>query len=108
MVAVFSVISEVLVRLHGDADARRLLAAVTLDGLDALQPDAVIKAIDDSSRDVRMSAIRISERWLGEPNSPVQAAVLKHLEAADWSVRLQLTTSLGVLPPGPRERAARP
>jgi len=83
----------------------RLHALWTLDGLDALQPDAVIKAMDDTSRDVRMSAIRISERWLGEPNSPVQAAVLKHLEDADWSVRLQLTASLGALPAGPRERA---
>jgi mono/diheme cytochrome c family protein len=83
----------------------RLHALWTLDGLDALQPDAVVKAMDDTSRDVRMSAIRISERWLGEPNNPVQAAVLKHLEDADWSVRLQLTASLGALPAGPRERA---
>ncbi len=37
----------------------RLHALWTLDGLDALQPDAVIKAMDDSSRDVRMSAVRI-------------------------------------------------
>jgi mono/diheme cytochrome c family protein len=83
----------------------RLHALWTLDGLDALPPDAVIKAMDDSSRDVRMSAIRLSERWLGEPNSPVQAAVLRHLDDADWSVRLQLAASLGALPQGPRERA---
>jgi mono/diheme cytochrome c family protein len=83
----------------------RLHALWTLDGLDALPPDAVIKAMDDSSRDVRMSAIRLSERWLGEPNSPVQAAVLKHLGDADWSVRLQLAASLGSMPQGPRERA---
>ena len=83
----------------------RLHALWTLDGLDALQPDAVIKAMDDSSRDVRMSAIRIAERWLGEPNSPVQAAVMKRLDDTDWSVRLQLAASLGALPQGPRERA---
>jgi hypothetical protein len=83
----------------------RLHALWTLDGLDALQPDAVIKALDDASRDVRMSALRISERWLAEPTSPVQAAVLKHLNDADWSVQLQLAASLGALPQGPRERA---
>src|SRR5262245_40663478 len=83
----------------------RLHALWTLDCLDALQPDAVIKAMDDSSRDVRMSAIRISERWLSEPNSPVQAAVLKRMEDSDWSVKLQLAASLGALPQGPRERA---
>ena len=46
-----------------------------------------------------------SERWLGEPNSPMQAAVLKRLDDPDWSVREQLAASLGALPPGPRERA---
>ncbi len=83
----------------------RLHALWTLDGLDALQPDAVIKALDDASRDVRMSALRMSERWLAEPTSPVQAAVLKHVNDADWSVQLQLAASLGALPQGPRERA---
>src|SRR5262249_51467621 len=57
------------------------------------------------SRDVRMSAIRISERWLAEPSNPAQAAVLNHLDDADWSVRLQLAASLGSVPQGPRERA---
>ena len=85
----------------------RLHALWTLDGLDALQPDAVIKALDDSSRDVRMSALRISERWLAEPNSPVQAAVLKHLNDADWSVQLQLAASLGALPAGTARTRAR-
>jgi mono/diheme cytochrome c family protein len=83
----------------------RLHALWTLDGLDAIQPDRVIKAMDDSSRDVRMSALRMSERWLSDPKSPVQAAVLKHLDDSDWSVRLQLAASLGALPQGPRERA---
>ena len=33
----------------------------------------VIKALDDPSRDVRASAVRLAERFLAEPNPPVQA-----------------------------------
>jgi mono/diheme cytochrome c family protein len=83
----------------------RLHALWTLDGLDALQPDVVIKALEDSSRDVRMSALRLSERWLTEGNTSVQAAVLKRLSDQDWSVQYQLAASVGALPPGGRERA---
>ena len=83
----------------------KLHALWTLDGLDALQPDVVIKALDDSSRDVRMSALRLSERWLTEGNTAVQAAVLKRLDDQDWSVRYQLAATVGALPPGGRDRA---
>src|SRR4051812_1562418 len=83
----------------------KLHALWTLDGLDALEPDLVIKALDDSSRDVRMSALRLSERWLTEGNTAVQAAVLKRMDDQDWSVRYQLAASLGALPQGERERA---
>jgi mono/diheme cytochrome c family protein/glucose/arabinose dehydrogenase/HEAT repeat protein len=83
----------------------KLHALWTLDGLDALQPDVVIKALEDPSRDVRMSAVRLSERWLTEGNTTVQAAVLKRLDDQDWSVRYQLAASVGALPPGGRERA---
>ena len=83
----------------------KLHALWTLDGLDALQPEVVLKALDDPSRDVRMSALRLSERWLTEGNTSVQAAVLKRLEDQDWSVRDQLAASVGALPPGGRERA---
>jgi mono/diheme cytochrome c family protein/glucose/arabinose dehydrogenase len=83
----------------------KLHALWTLDGLDALQPDTVIKALEDPSRDVRMSALRLSERWLTEGNTSVQAAVLKRLDDQDWSVQYQLAASVGTLPPGGRERA---
>ncbi len=83
----------------------RLHALWTLDGLDGIEPATVTKALADPSRDVRASAIRISERWLGEPNPSIQAAVLARLEDPDWSVRQQLAASLGTLPPGPREKA---
>ncbi len=96
-----------LARLAATAtDPRTKLHALwTLDGLDALQPDIVIKALDDPSRDVRMSALRLSERWLTEGNTSVQAAVLKRLDDQDWSVRYQLAATVGALPPGGRERA---
>jgi mono/diheme cytochrome c family protein len=76
----------------------RLHALWTLDGLDAIDQPTVVKALEDSSRDVRSSAIRLSERWLSTPDSPVQAAVLKRMDDTDWSVRQQLAASLGVLP----------
>ena len=70
----------------------------------SLRPSS--KALEDPSRDVRVSAIRIAERWLGEANHPIQAAVLKRLDDPDWAVRQQLAASLGALPAGARETAA--
>jgi glucose/arabinose dehydrogenase len=83
----------------------RLHALWTLDGLDAVDPPTVIRALEDRSRDVRASAIRVAERWLGEANHPIQAAVLKRLDDPDWAVRQQLAASLSTLPPGVREDA---
>jgi mono/diheme cytochrome c family protein/glucose/arabinose dehydrogenase len=84
----------------------RLHALWTLDGIDAIQPATVITALEDGSRDVRASAIRIAERWLSEADHPIQAAVLKRLEDSDWAVRHQLAASIGTLPQGARETAA--
>ncbi|MEP6917529.1 MAG: c-type cytochrome, partial [Acidobacteriota bacterium] len=81
----------------------RLHALWTLDGVDRIEAATVIKALEDPSREVRVSAIRLSERWLGEASSPVQAAILKRLEDADWNVHQQLAASLGTLPAGKRE-----
>lgn len=83
----------------------RLHALWTLDGLDALQPALVAGALDDPSRDVRTSAVRLSERWLGQAGHPLQTAILKRVADGDWSVRDQLAASLGALPQGPREDA---
>ena len=92
-----------LVKLAESAkDSRtRLHALWTLDGIDGIEPATVTKALADASRDVRVSAIRIAERWLGEADHPIQAAVLKRLDDADWAVRQQLAASLGALPAGP-------
>jgi mono/diheme cytochrome c family protein/glucose/arabinose dehydrogenase len=94
----------VLNRLADTAAVRaRLHALWTLDGLDSLDPSLVIKALNDSSRDVRVSATRLAERWLSEPNHPVQAAVIKKIDDPNWAVRPQVAASLAALPSGKRE-----
>ena len=84
----------------------RLHALWTLDGLDSLEPATVIKALGDQSRDVRVAAVRLAERFLADAEScraggPAQ----RDSTIADWAVREQLAASLGELPPGPRETA---
>lgn len=78
----------------------RLHALWTLDGIDAIEPATVTRALDDSSREVRVSALRLSERWLPQPNHSIQAAVLKRTADTDWEVRRQLAATLGVFPAG--------
>jgi mono/diheme cytochrome c family protein/glucose/arabinose dehydrogenase len=84
----------------------RLHALWTLDGIDAIDPVIVERALEDASRDVRASAIRIAERWLGAANHPIQAAVLKRLDDKDWAVRYQLAATLGTMPAEQRDVAA--
>ncbi len=95
---------ETMAGSHADWRAR-LHALWTLDGVDRIQPARIAAALEDTSRDVRAGAVRIAERWLGEPGHPIQAAVMKRLDDKDWTVRQQLAASLGALPPGARERA---
>ncbi|MEO7271272.1 MAG: HEAT repeat domain-containing protein, partial [Vicinamibacterales bacterium] len=83
----------------------RVAALWTLDSLDGIDTATAVKALDDQSAAVRSAAVRISERWLGDASSPMQAAVLERLDDSDWGVRQQLAASLGSLPPGARERA---
>ena len=96
-----------LAKLAHEADnpRTRLHALWTLDGIDAIDQATVTKALTDASKDVRASAVRLAERWLGDTDSSIQAAVLKRLDDSDWSVRQQLAASLGALPQGPREKA---
>jgi mono/diheme cytochrome c family protein/glucose/arabinose dehydrogenase len=102
-----SVASRLAALATGGKDWRaRLHALWTLDGLDAIEPNTVIKALDDSSRDVRSGAIRIAERWMGEATHPIHAAILKRVDDPDWSVRQQLAASIGAMPSGTRDPAA--
>jgi mono/diheme cytochrome c family protein/glucose/arabinose dehydrogenase len=82
----------------------RLHALWTLDGLDSLEEATARKALSDSSRDVRASAIRLSEKWLAKDQ--LIDDVLKRLDDSDWSVRQQLAASIGAMPTTRRESAA--
>jgi hypothetical protein len=97
-----------LTKLATDANdwRTRLHALWTLDGLDAIQPATVTAALQDPNRDVRVSAVRLAERWLAENGHAIQAAVLKTLDDPDWAVHQQLAASIGALPSGVRESAA--
>ena len=88
---------------NGKDNRARLHALWTLDGIDRIEPETVIRALEAPSRDVRLSAVRLAERWLAMPNHPMQAAILKRLDEKDWAVRRQLAASLGELPIGVRE-----
>jgi mono/diheme cytochrome c family protein/glucose/arabinose dehydrogenase len=80
----------------------KLHALWTLDGLDAIDADTVQRSLSDQSANVRASAIRLSERWLSQPNHPLQTEVLKHLDETNWTVRRQLAATLGSLPAADR------
>jgi mono/diheme cytochrome c family protein/glucose/arabinose dehydrogenase len=87
-------------------DVRAQLKALwVLDALDAIEPSDVMPALSHANRDVRVSALRLSERWLRTPNHPIVGAVLKRLGDTDWAVRRQLAATLGELPAGSKEAA---
>ena len=75
----------------------RLQALWTLDGLGAVEPAMVLRALDDKSADARVGALRLSEHWLGQ-SKPMQAAVLRKIDDPNWLVRRQLAASLGFMP----------
>ena len=81
----------------------RLQALWTLDGLDAIESASVIAALRDPSRDVRLGAVRMSERWLRGAGvergaaDAVRTTVLGLAADPDWEVREQLGASLGEL-----------
>ena len=76
----------------------RVHALWTLDGMDAVEPSTVTRLLEDPSREVRMNAVRVAERWLPEPGHAIHTALLKRVDDADWQVRRQLAASLGALP----------
>jgi len=83
----------------------RLHALWTLDGIDAVEPGTVTRALSDSSSEVCAAATRIAERWLGEPGHRVAASVLSRLDTPHRLLRYQLAASFGALPAGGREPA---
>ena len=90
----------------GAADFRtRLHALWALDGMESIDPETVTRALADRHRDVRVAAVRVSERWLKEPGHALHAAVVRLTSDSDWAVRAQVAASLGELPVGEREAA---
>ena len=89
-----------LTRLAAEAPLprTRLQALWTLDGMDKLDAPSVTRALGDSSRDVRVGAIRMAERWLRDGNAAMVTAVTALDSDPDWEVREQLAASLGELP----------
>jgi mono/diheme cytochrome c family protein/glucose/arabinose dehydrogenase len=83
----------------------RLHALWMLDGLDLIDAGTVTKALQDEAPEIRVAAVRIAEKWLGEANHPIQAAVLARTSDTNSWVRQQLAASLGALPPGAKENA---
>ena len=101
-----SVVAALTAKAADQKDWRtRLRALWTLDGMDAIEPATVARALEDPSRDVRVAAVRLAERWFGDPASPIRAAVLERLTDDDYAVRQQLAASLGAMPPGDRDGA---
>jgi mono/diheme cytochrome c family protein len=101
-----SVTAQLVALATGNAPPRTKVKALwVLDGNDSIDVATLTKALADPSRDVRMNAVRIAERWLSDANHPIQAAVLKLVDDPDWNVREQLAASLGVMPPEPRAKA---
>ncbi len=84
----------------------RLHALWTLDGLDALEPAAVERALSDAWPDVRAAAVRLSERWIAEAGHPLARSVLQRLSDKSWAVRRQLALTIGELPSPVRAQAA--
>ena len=76
----------------------KLHALWTLDGLGELEAAEVQRALGDKSPDVRAGAVRLSERWLSQPDQPLAAAVLKLIDDPSWTVRRQLAATIGELP----------
>jgi len=98
-----SVVPDLTKLADNAADYRtRLHALWTLDGLDAIDPETVQRALKDRIPEVRAAAIRLSEKWLGHADLPLHAAVLDQMQDPNWTVRRQLTASLGELPEGER------
>src|SRR5262249_41233644 len=82
----------------------KLHALWTLDGDDLTTPSIVVAALSDKSRDVRVSAVRLAERFMPD-NRDVQAAVAKLVDDTDWNVRERLAAATRASPEGRREGA---
>lgn len=88
--------------------AGRSCALWTLEGLGALRPRHVLRAMGDPDPAVRIHGARLAGRLLAAPGSPAPAELAAALGAlgADPDARVRLRTALSVGALGERERMA--
>jgi len=79
---------------EGKTPQARLRALCTLDGLEALEPELVERALGDSHFAVRAHALRLAEPWL-DKSPGVLKKVVAMVDDPDPKVRLQLGLTLG-------------
>jgi len=84
----------------------KLHALWTLDGLDAIDPDTVARALSDPKPEVRANAVRLAERYLASENPSLLKAVLALADDKNWNVRRQVAASIGELPAAARNEPA--
>lgn len=78
----------------------RVHALWVLDGVDALERDAVTSAIEAQSPIVREHAVRLAETWVSGPVDAVVLAALTRLAGTEAHPRvaMQLALTIGVVP----------
>lgn len=84
----------------------RLHALWTLDGLDAIDPASLERALADPKAEVRASAVRLAERYLPSSNAAITKSVLALASDKNWNVRRQVAASIGELPAAGRNEPA--
>jgi mono/diheme cytochrome c family protein len=82
--------------LHGQSAAARVAALWTLDGLAATSLPLLHEALGDDSPKVRSAAVRLHERWLGQPDEDQAVSQLAGVvNDPAPEVVVQLALSLG-------------
>ena len=84
----------------------KLHALWTLDGLDAIDPEVVERALADARAEVRANGVRLAERYLVSENASLTKAVLALSNDKNWNVRRQVAASLGEMPAAARKDPA--
>ncbi|MCC6391302.1 MAG: c-type cytochrome [Bryobacterales bacterium] len=82
---------------EGEPAVARVHALWTLQGMNALADEAILRALDDSTAGVRENAVRLAELRL--PNRALEEKLLRLAGDSSARVRFQLACTLGLLPP---------
>ncbi|WP_298865847.1 PVC-type heme-binding CxxCH protein, partial [uncultured Gimesia sp.] len=90
---------------ESDFSVARMTAMYTLDGLNALDDQTLLRAMDDNVANVRIHAIRLAEDRL-DASSALQVKLIELTDDSDLNVRYQLAFSLGELKTSPERNQA--